>query len=146
MTRALRTSRPAYLPLGIIAGGLVVLWVLVWIYRGPQTGAWQPIALVVGFYAVWCLAQWRRVLVIDNQGIRCTYLIGKPRAVAWSEIRRSEIALWIDRKPYQLRVFGSSPAKPLLTIPLRLYDKSDVDFLMALDGLRIEKSAAWPPL
>lgn len=142
MTRTLRAGRSAYLPLGVIVGGLIVLWTLIWIYRGPQTGAWQPIALFAAFYALWCLVQWRRILIVDHQGIHCTYLIARPRHVAWSEIRRSEIALWIDRRPYQLRIFGSSADKPLLTIPLRLYDKSDMDFLLTLDRLRVEKGSA----
>jgi hypothetical protein len=130
------------LPLGIIAGGLVALWMFVWIYRGPQTGAWQSILLVVGFYSLWCLALCRRVLTIDDEGILCTYLIRKPRRVAWSEVRRSAITLWMDRRPFQILVFGESSDKPLLDIPLKLYEKSDVEFLMGLERLRIGNDAA----
>jgi len=139
MTRTIRTGRSAYLPLGVIAGGLVALWTFVWIYRGPQTGAWQPILLVVGFYSLWCLALWRRVLTIDDEGILCTYLTRKPRRVVWSEVQRSAITLWMDRRPFQILVFGESSDKPLLDIPLKLYDKSDVEFLMSLERLRIGK-------
>jgi hypothetical protein len=114
LTKTIRTERSAYLPLGIIAGGLVALWLFVWIYRGPQTGAWQPILLVVGFYMLWCLALSRRVLTVDDDGILCTYLIRKPRRVAWSEVQRSAITLWMDRRPFQILIFGESSDKPLL--------------------------------
>lgn len=141
MTRTIRVGRSAYLPLGIIAGGLVALWIFVWIYRGPQTGAWQPILLVVGFYSLWCLALWRRVLTIDDQGILCTYLTRRARRVAWSEIRRSAITLWMDQRPFQILVFGESSDQPLLDIPLKLYDRSDVEFLLGLERLRIGHEA-----
>jgi len=137
VTMTIRPGLSAYLPLGAIAGGLVALWVCIWLYRGPHTGAWQPITLIVGFYIIWCLALWRRVLTIDDNGILCTYLMRKPRRVAWSEVRYSEIVLWIDRNPYQFLVFGDSPNKPLLDIPLKLYDKIDVDFLLSFDRLSI---------
>ena len=126
-------------PFGIIAGGLIVLWMFVWIYRGPQTGAWQPLLVVVAFYTLWCLVLWRRVLTIDDDGILCVYLIGKPRRVVWGEVRRSVITLWKGGRPFQILVFGDSPDKPLLDIPLKLYDKPDVEFLMSLDKLRIER-------
>jgi len=142
MTKTIRPGLSAYVPLGLIAGGIVLLWVFVWIYRGPQTGAWQPIALVVGLYVLWCLALWRRVLTIDEDGLLCTYLLRRPRRVLWSDIQRSEIMLWIDRKPYQIIVYGASHDKPLLDIPLRLYAASDVDFLMGLGKLKIRNNTA----
>jgi hypothetical protein len=137
MTRTIRPGRSAYLSLGSIVSALVAVWVSVWINRGPEAGAWQPITLVIGIYMLWCLALWQRVLIVDEEGIRCTYLLRKPRRLAWSEVRRSEIVFWIDRKPYQILIFGNSQEKTLLDIPLRLYDKADVDFLMGLDRLRI---------
>ncbi len=139
MTRKIRAGRSAYLPLGIIAGGLIVLWIFVWIYRGPQTGAWQPILLVAGFYSLWCVSLWRRVLTIDEEGIRCTYLTRRTRWVAWGEVHRSVITLWTDRQPFQILVFGEFSGKPLLDIPLKLYAKSDVEFLISLERLKIAK-------
>ena len=91
---------------------------------------------------LWCLSVSRRVLVIDEDGIECRYLTRKPRRVAWSEVQRSEIMRWINRRPYQLLVFGESPDKPLLDIALKLYDIADVDYLLNLEGLKIRNYRA----
>jgi len=137
MTKTIRPGRSAYLPLGVIVIGLVALWVFVWIYRGPQTKAWQPIVLIIGFYILWCLVLLQRVIIVDDHGICCTYLIKKTCRVTWSEIRHSEVTYWIDRKPFQIIVFGDSSNKPLLDIPIKLYDQPEAGFLLGLDGLKI---------
>jgi len=141
MTKTIRSGRSAYLPLGIIAGGIVVLWIFVWMYRGPQTGAWQPIMITAFFYILWSLMLWRRVLIIDDDGILCTYLTRKPRRVEWSNIRHSVITFWSDGQPFQILVFGSVSGQPLLDIPLKFYDKSDVEFLMSLERLKLAHSS-----
>jgi len=79
--------------------------------------------------------------MFDDDGILCTYLMRKPPRVAWSEVRYSEITFWIDRNPYQILVFGESPDKPLLDIPLKLYNKTDIDFLLNFDRLMIRDAA-----
>jgi len=138
MKKTLRPGISAYLPLGLISAGLVVLYLFVWVVRGPQTNAWQPIVLVVGVYLLWCLSLWRRVIVLDEGGIRCTYLMRKARSVTWSEIDRSVMVNWIDRKPYQVLIFGQSAETPLMELPLRLYHPTDVELLLNMDGLKLE--------
>ena len=52
------------------------------------------------------------------------------------------IMFWMDRRPFQILVFGGSSDKPLLNIPLKLYNKCDVVLLLSLKGLKIEHEAA----
>jgi hypothetical protein len=48
----------------------------------------------------------------------------------------------MDRRPFQILVFGESSDKPLPDIPLKLYDKSDAEFLLGLERLRVGHDAA----
>lgn len=145
MQKTIRPGRSAYLPLGMIAAGLVALWTFTGIYRGWQTGAWQPILIVVGLYSLWCAALWRRVLVVSDEGLTCTYLAKKPKRVSWGDVQRSAVTYWRDRRPFQILVFGAS-SNPLLDIPLSLFDAHDVDFLLSLPELKIPISRCDPQL
>ncbi|MDX1430412.1 MAG: hypothetical protein R3282_08995 [Rhodothermales bacterium] len=133
--RVVRPSVAAYAGLGVIVLGIVLLWLAVWVVRGGGSGAWQPIALFVGIYAVWCVAVSRRKIVVTRDGIRCNYLIAAASMARWDEIRESRVTYWFDRSPVQIWVYCAE-SDPLV-IPLRLYSSSDRSYLQSLAGLRI---------
>lgn len=142
MRKTIRPGRRAHVPLGLIALGLIALWIFVGMFRGWRGGAWQPILIVVGLYTLWVAALWRRVLVLTDDGITCAYLMRKSRKVSWNEVHYSVITFWSDGSRFQILVFGASPDKPLLDIPLSLFDQRDIEFLLSLDELRIRPGAA----
>ncbi len=137
MTRTIRAGRRAYLPLGAIVGALVVLWTTIGVTRGGETGAWRVVLVLVGVYAVWVVVCMGRRVVITSSGITARYLFGSDCTVSWSAIYRSEITAWLGRAPFQILIYGDDDAAPLLDIPLPLFDRRDVEFLLSLDSLKI---------
>lgn len=129
MRRTLRAGRPGYLPLGIIAGSIVGVWILIWIRDGPTTNAWQPIVIIGGAYGLYAVGIRARVIDLSEETITCHYLIRKPRRIAWREVRRIGLTYWTDGSPFQIILWGESATKAMLDIPLPWYSKADRDFL-----------------
>ncbi len=138
MNRTIRPGLPAYLPLGAVVAGVIAVWVGVWVARGPQTGAWQPILLLTVIYLAWIVFVSARVLTLTDAGLTCSYRIGRSRTIEWSDIGTSAVTYWMKRVPTQILVYGRSFTKPVLTIPLGLYRRSDVEYLMGLEEMKID--------
>ncbi len=134
--RTIRAGWRAYVPLGSIVGALVVLWIAIGVTRGGETGAWRVVLLLLGGYAVWVVVCMGRRLVITTSGITARYLVGKDRTVAWDVIAKSHITAWLGRAPFQILIYGEDAA-PLLDIPLPLFNRRDVEYLLSLESLKI---------
>lgn len=134
--RVIRPSPLAYLGLGAIVLAIVALWTAVWISRGAQTGAWQPIAIVVGVYLVWCAVIARRTVCVLPDGLRLNFLVAKTVWVRFDDVHESIVTYWLDRRPMQIIVYSDGQA-PIASIALQLYRAGDRDFLLSIPGLRV---------
>ena len=134
MKKTIRPGLPAYLPLGVILAGVVAIWVAVWVTRGSQTGAWQP--MLVAIYGVWVVFAGARVITVSDTGLTCYYRFRQARYVSWDEIGSSTVTYWMTRVPTQILIYGQSITGPILTIPLGLYSRRDVEYLMGIKQLK----------
>ncbi len=134
--RRIRPSAAAYLGLGSIVLTIVVLWAAVWISKGGQTGAWQPITIFLGVYILWCVVVGRRRILVFEDLLQIEYLTRRPVQLRFDEVRASTLRYWFDGSPVQLVVHGEAP-EIVVTIPLRIYAKADRDFLLSLPELRV---------
>lgn len=137
-SRTLRAGWRAYLPLGSIVAALVVLWIAIGVTRGAETGAWRVVLLLLGVYAVWVVICMGRRIVVTSSGITARYLVGSERRVSWNAVRRSQITAWLGSSPFQILIYGNDDDAPLLDIPLPLFARRDVEYLLSLQGLKIE--------
>jgi len=135
--RRVRPGLRAYLPLGLVVSGVTAIWIVIWIERGSGTGAWQPVVLFLGLYVLWCLVVSSRVLVLSDRDLACSYLTRPPAIVAWHDVHYSAITYWPGGVPIQILVYGEDRATPAIRIPVGIYSRRDVEYLMSLDRLRI---------
>lgn len=115
---------------------IVALWIFVWISKGAQTGAWQPIAIVVGVYLIWCGVIARRTVCVLPDGVRLDFLVAKSVRVHFDDVRESIVTYWFDRRPMQIILYGDGHV-PLASISLQLYRARDRDFLLSIPELRL---------
>ncbi len=137
LERVIRPSPAAYFGLGTVVLAIVVLWTAVWVSRGGQTGAWQPIVIVVGVYLLWCAVLLRRTVYVLPDGIRLNFLIGKSVDVRYVDVHESIVTYWFDRRPMQIIVYGDGHV-PLASISLQLYRADDREFLLSIPELRLK--------
>jgi hypothetical protein len=136
MKRTIHPDKSAYLVMGAIAAVVVMAMMLGMGSREEKLLPAVATILVAGAFAVWCWILQGHCLKIDENGITRQDRFRKTRRLAWPELERSEIPYLSGRPPMQILVWGRHADSPSLTVPLKLYGRDDVRFLLELDELR----------
>jgi hypothetical protein len=136
--RLIRPGIPAYLPLGIIFALIVVLLVILWMLRGPQTKAPEALLFAVCLYSFWCFFVSQRRVEIDSEQI-VIHSLSRRNNIFWTDVDKSELSIWMDNKTlFQLIIYRAGNTLPYMAIPLILYDLQDVQYLMQLPEMKLK--------
>lgn len=136
MKRTIHPDKSAYLVMGAIAAVVVIALILGMGSREEKSLPAVVILLVGGAYTVWCWILQGHCLKIDEDGITRQDRFRKNRHLAWPELERFEIPYLSGRPPMQILVWDPHADSPRLTVPLKLYGRDDVRYLLELEELR----------
>lgn len=142
MKKVIYPGFAAYVPTGLLVGFIILLLSAVWMKGGFQTKAPQLLVTIIILYLMFCFGVSQRKVEITEEGIIVHHIFKKIH-IFWSDISKSEITVWIDPKvPFQILVYGDDPNTPLVDIPVILYDKRDVIYLISIEHLKLSHSTS----
>jgi hypothetical protein len=141
LARTIKHSPKAFLKVSAILIALAIMFTLIWFSKGAETGAPKVVFGLIVLIAFFGLNFAVRRVVITEHGISSHYLLKGTEELRWEEIDYSVIEIWpIDRKPFQIRVYGKDPGNGTVAVLLRDVSSADIDFLMELKRLKLKQT------